>query len=127
MGYANSDGGRSRFEAQPGPASARWDLVGTTRRRERATMVRLKLRTPRESGAPHRLESDRETLHFPQGGVFGPASSHSSTKDAEVVDGVDQSLQSMRRQLDELRREVDASLHLPSEPPRDWTPPHRAA
>lgn len=90
-------------------------------------MVRLKLRTPREPGLTHRLESDRESLHFPLGGVFGPAPSHSSANDAEVVDGIDQSLRSMRRQLDELRREVDTSLHLPGEPPRDRTPPHRAA
>ena len=76
------------------------------------------------------LDSDRESLHFPAGGVFGvpvpPSSPRSpSTNTINSVRDIERTLDRMQSQLDEISTEVEQVFHLPNDP-RDWTPPAAA-
>ncbi|MEQ9616577.1 MAG: hypothetical protein RLN60_00935 [Phycisphaerales bacterium] len=55
----------------------------------------------------HRLDSDREVLPFPAGGVFG---SPNVTGPARTVRDIERTLDTMQRQLNELSDAVDEVL-----------------
>lgn len=89
-------------------------------------MNRLRLRNP-DRAAHSRgfepLQSDRESFHFPEGGVFGAAPAGPLV--ADPVSDIEQTLDRMQMQLNQLAGEVDQVFHLPTTPP-DWTPPAAA-
>lgn len=93
-------------------------------------MNRLRIRHRMQHAAKPavRLESDREVLRFPEGGVFGCCARKTSESD-DVIAGVERVLDRMQAQLDELSEDVDRVFHLPRPAPSnddDWQPPSAA-
>ena len=56
----------------------------------------------------HAIDSDRETLPFPEGGVFG-AGANDTPRDA-TLDDIERTVDRMQSSLDELERELGAEL-----------------
>ena len=92
-------------------------------------MNRLRLRNPGQAAHSRGFEplkSDRESFHFPEGGVFGaPAASHGATAVSDHVGDIERTLDRMQAQLDSIADQVEEVYHLPTTPP-DWTPPAAA-
>lgn len=72
------------------------------------------------------LESDAESFHFPEGGVFGaPTSAPSQSPITDTMRDIEHTLDRMQAQMDSIAGQVEEVYHLPTTPP-DWTPPAAA-
>jgi len=83
-----------------------------------------------DGGGAGRIESDREALPFPDGGVWGAVGGEGGGGCAEVshdelVSGVHETLEHMQARLDELSAEVERTFRLPGFWP-DGDPPAAA-
>lgn len=92
-------------------------------------MNRLRLRNPGQgthSRGFEPLKSDRDSFHFPEGGVFGaPETARSQSPVTDTVRDIEGVLDRMQSQLDSISEQVEEVYHLPTTPP-DWTPPAAA-
>lgn len=70
---------------------------------------------------PEHLDSERESLPFPAGGVFGIEPLRISVEETRSTDDVIASIQdvlrSMHQQMEQLADEVDEILHFPPDGP----------
>lgn len=71
-------------------------------------MNELRINTGGQRLQTVKLVSDRDSLNFPEGGVFGPADQ--VVKEDEIVREVEDALHSMQQQLDELHDSLDRVL-----------------
>jgi len=91
-------------------------------------MMRLVCNAPTTS---NRFESDRDSLPFPAGGVFGNADSSSNGSDPSLADSIVMTIEHMQSSLDDLERALgeelerelsDVLAQVNVDPSTDWPP-----